>query len=66
VTSREAYMLLNLLPGIGAIRVKQMLEHVGRPEEILGAKRTTFSRFPGIGPKLADVIVNWRQHADLD
>lgn len=47
MTSREAYVLLNLLPGIGA-------------------KRTTLSRFPGIGPKLADVIVNWQQHADLD
>ena len=37
MTRREAYLTLNLLPGIGPVRVRRLLEAFGSPEAALGA-----------------------------
>ena len=39
MTPREAYLALNLLPRIGPIRVRRLLDHFGTPQAILGAKQ---------------------------
>ncbi len=62
----EAYTVLNLLPRIGSIRVKRLLEHYATPVDILAAPASELAKFRGIGDKLAAVLAGWRRHADLE
>jgi len=64
--SRTAYVALNLLPGIGPLRVNQLLSLLGDPAAILEAKRADLARVPGIGDRLAGLIHNWKQNCSLD
>jgi len=66
LSAHEAYVALNLLPKIGSIRVKNLLEHFSGPEVILRQSAAALARLPGIGQKLAAVIANWTEHADLE
>ena len=66
MTSREAYLILNLLPGIGSARVKQLLQYYDSPELILKEKVSVLAKVQGIGSKLANIIANWESHADLE
>ncbi len=60
----DAYFILNLLPGIGPLRVSQLLTLFGEPSAILSARRGELARVPRIGAKLADVLCNWQRHCD--
>ena len=64
--NRESYIALNLLPGVGPVRVSQLLTFFGEPSRVLAAPRSELARIPGIGGRLADVISGWTQHCDLD
>ncbi len=63
---RRAYLTLNLLPGIGPVRVAQLLSLFPSPEAILEATAADLARVPGIGGKLAGVIADWRNQCDVD
>jgi DNA processing protein len=63
--NREAYLVLSLLPGIGPVRVNQLLTLFGEPRAILAAKPAELARVPGIGGALAEVLSNWSRHCDL-
>lgn len=64
MTSTEAYVALNLLPGIGPLRVSQLLSLFGEPAAILAASRRELATVPGIGDKLAAVLCTWRDQCD--
>ncbi len=61
----DAYLVLNLLPDIGPIRVRRLLEHFGSPHAILSATRTELTTVEGIGRAMADRLVAWEEHIDL-
>ena len=65
MTSKEAFVALNLLDQIGPIRARRLLEGFDRPECILGAKREQLERVPGIGPETAHSIVSWESQINL-
>ena len=65
MTLRESYIVLNLLPGIGSVRLKQLLQHYDSPQAVLKEKASVLATIKGIGPKLADLIAKWERHADL-
>ncbi|NLF17721.1 MAG: DNA-protecting protein DprA [Lentisphaerae bacterium] len=60
----DAYVVLNQLPGIGPLRVAQLLQRYGSPQAILSAPSAELSRLPGLGGKLAGVLSGWRDYAD--
>lgn len=60
----DAYVVLNQLPGIGPLRVAQLLQRYGSPQAILSAPAAELSRLPGLGGKLAGVLSGWRDYAD--
>lgn len=60
----DAYVVLNQVPGIGPLRVAQLLGLYGTPEAILGAPAAELARLPGIGGKLAAELAGWRHHCD--
>lgn len=64
MTSREAYVVLNQLPGIGPVRVRQLVAAFGSVEAILTADAAAVARVPGFGSKLAASLAGWRAQVD--
>jgi len=66
VTSREAYIALNMIDGVGPIRVRALLDRFGTAEAILSAPRPELMRAEGVGDEVARNIAGWRERVDLD
>lgn len=65
MTHREAIVALNLLPKIGPVRVRRLLEAFGdSPAAILGAPKDRLMRVDGIGEETAKILHGWQDHAD--
>jgi DNA processing protein len=64
--SREAFVALNLIEGVGPVRVRQLLEHFGEPSAVLRASPEQLLRVSGIGPDTASAIANWESAVDLE
>jgi len=64
MTTLEACVTLNLLPGMGPIRMRRLIERFGSPEAILAARSSEIRSLQGLGPEVADAITNWEKHAD--
>jgi len=65
MTPSEAYIALNMLPGIGSARLRRLLEVFKSPERILLARASELRAVQGVGPEVADAIVTWERHVDL-
>ncbi|SVA60705.1 uncharacterized protein METZ01_LOCUS113559, partial [marine metagenome] len=65
VDAREALVVLNLLEGIGPVRVRQLLEFFGDATKVLQASRPTLMRVKGIGDDLAGALSQWQSTTDL-
>jgi DNA processing protein len=63
--SREALVALNLIDGIGPVRVRQLLGHFAEPADILRANCSQLQKVQGIGPELATAISSWEKTVDL-
>ena len=66
MTPTEAFIALNMLPHVGPIRVRKLLEVFGSPEQILEARPADLRNVPGIGSEVADSILSWRSHATIE
>lgn len=66
MTSREAYIILNLLSGVGPVRVKHLLANFSFPEHLLSERSSSLAKIKGIGPKIAAVIGDWKKTTDID
>ncbi|MFT5110090.1 MAG: DNA processing protein [Pseudoalteromonas tetraodonis] len=66
MTQREAYLALNLIPNVGPIRVRRMLETFETPERILSVGRKEIQSVQGIGAELAERITTWERTIDLE
>lgn len=70
LTPREAFITLNLIPGLGSIRIRSLLDYFGSAELVLAAPTNMLVRVPRIGPALAAAIADWRNctnvQAELD
>ncbi len=60
LTAREALITLNLIPGLGSVRIRSLLEVFGSADMVLAAPPNMLSQVPRIGDKLAEVIADWR------
>jgi len=66
LTVKQAWLVLNGLPHVGPVLLKQLLEHFdGDPLQLLAAPRGQLLEFPKIGPVIANSIVKWRDNFDL-
>lgn len=65
MNTKEAFLALNLLPGIGPIRVRRLLKHFGSAEKILLASRSELSSVSGIGREMAELIAAWENSVDV-
>lgn len=62
---REAFVALNMIEGMGPVRVRQLLEQFGDPVSILGASSDRLKTARGIGADLAERVAAWERHVDL-
>ncbi len=62
---REALVALNLIEGVGPVRVRQLLEHFGDAPAILCASRSQLLQVRGIGEDTATAIFNWEKSINL-
>jgi len=59
MTDEKLYQVaLSLIPNIGPVLSRQLINHFGKPEEIFKATRGKLSKIPGIGEKLSKMIPN--------
>ncbi|HVM61611.1 MAG TPA: DNA-processing protein DprA [Verrucomicrobiae bacterium] len=66
MTSREAYIALNMVDGIGPIRLRALLERFREPAAILAATKSELMHVEGVGEEVARSITGWREKVDLD
>lgn len=60
----EALVALNMLPKIGPVRVRRLLEAFGGPAAVLGAAKDRLMRVDGIGEETAKILHGWQDHSD--
>lgn len=65
MTDREAYIVLNMISGIGPARLAALLEFSPDPSGIFTLPEQELLRIPGISAPLAKRILNWEKEVDL-
>src|SRR5881392_1163414 len=65
MNTTEASIALNMLPTVGPVRLRKLLEVFQEPQQILAAKRSELRKVEGIGNEVADQISNWESTVDL-
>ncbi len=65
MTETEACIALNMVPKMGPVRLRKLLEVFDSPEQALAAKAKDLRAVDGIGPEVAESIASWESHVDL-
>jgi DNA processing protein len=65
MNATEACIALNMLPTIGPVRLRKLLEVFKEPQQVLAAKRSDLCKVERIGNEVADQIANWESTVDL-
>lgn len=66
MTDRTALIILNMISGIGPIRVRELCSLFGSPSKILSLTREELAAAPNIGKKLAVDISSWGKNIDYE
>lgn len=62
--ARAAYIAMNLIEGLGPVRVRALVEALGSPQAVLDAPAEALAQAERVGPELARAIVERRAAAD--
>jgi DNA processing protein len=65
MNSTEACIALNMLPTIGPVRLRKLLEVFETPERVLAAKRMALREVEGVGNEVAEQISSWESIVNL-
>ena len=65
MNSTEACIALNMLPTVGPVRLRKLLEIFEEPQRVLAATRSELRAVEGIGNEVADQIANWESIVNL-
>jgi len=65
VTNREAYIVLNMISGVGTARFKTLVANFDEPCKIFEQSVAMISKIKGISTALAEKIVYWDKDIDL-
>src|SRR6476661_4952712 len=65
MTPTEACIALNMLPTMGPVRLRKLLEVFQTPDRVLAAKGDALRAVEGIGREVVDQILNWETLVDL-
>ena len=65
MTGTEACIALNMVPNLGPVRLRKLLEVFETPERVLLARAAELKTVDGIGKEIAEGIASWEAHVDL-
>jgi DNA processing protein len=65
VTRTEALLVLNMLPRLGPVSVRRLLERFGDPESVLRARRSDLAQVQGLNGAALDSLLAWEAETDL-
>ncbi|MCX7872200.1 MAG: DNA-processing protein DprA, partial [Verrucomicrobiae bacterium] len=65
MTNTEAFIALNMIDGVGPVRLRKLLEYFGEASAILRARKESLVAVPGIGEEIACAISDWENRIDL-
>ncbi len=63
--SRDYWVILNMIPGVGSLTVEKLLQRFGTPEGILSASSKDLQKVEGVGRELAGRIAGWKGTVDI-
>lgn len=63
--STEASIALNMVPGVGPVRLRRLLQVFETPERVLLGRPGELRQVDGVGAEVAEAIVSWEKHVDL-
>lgn len=66
MTEDDAYLVLNMVPRIGPVRLRRLLAEFGSAVAVLDAKAGQLARVEGIGPDSAAALAGWRESVDWE
>jgi DNA processing protein len=64
-TTREAYIALNMMQGVGPVSVRTLAQALGSPEAILAAERDALLAVRGVSGEIINQIVRQRDRLDV-
>ena len=64
MTDREAYIALNMMEGLGPIKVRALIDMLGSPQAVFEVEGNDLLRVRGIGQKLSASILSQRGEID--
>jgi len=64
MTDREAYIALNMIEGLGPIKVRALIDALGSPRAVFDPEQSDLQQVKGIGNKLSKVILTQRRQID--
>ena len=65
MTNREAYIVLNMISGVGTARFKALVQAFNEPCKIFEQSVESISSLRGFSPALAGKIIHWDKDLDL-
>jgi DNA processing protein len=65
VTRKEAFVVLNMVPNLGPVRLRRLLDIFEAPDRVLAAKRHELERIDGLTHPLIDSLLQWESTIDL-
>ena len=65
MTDTEACIALNMVPHLGPLRLRKLLERLDSPQRILRASAVELQKVDGIGPEIAATLARWQDTIDL-
>ena len=65
MTDTEACIAINMIPKMGPVRLRKLLEVFENPQRILIARPGELRTVDGIGNDVAETIAHWEEHVDL-
>lgn len=66
MTEREALVALNMMEGMGPITVSSLISALGSAEAVFSASSEDLMGAKGVGPRIANLIINSRQDLDWE
>ncbi len=66
LSPRDALIALNLIPGLGSVRIRSLLEFFGSAELVLAAPENMLRQVPRVGNTLAAAIADWRNCTNVE
>ncbi len=66
LSPRDALVALNLIPGLGSVRIRALLEFFGSAELVLAAPANMLRQVPRVGDTLAAAIADWRNCTNVE